>query len=524
MHNRSIFVETSVWNEMGAETELKLRISAADARKLARLGVLRGIKPDSQLLENVYYDTADHSLAEQRIALRHRRIGDTWLITVKTAEVSTGGLSTRPEWEYPCAPGELDFSGVDLKSLRQKLDKLRPRLLPLFATNFRRRTWLYAPHKDLTIELALDQGEILARPPGCPAETTLKRPICELELELKKGSPTGLFELAITLAEKLSLLPENESKAQRGQRLFRGLADAPKPAGASRLDQKLPAILAFQQLAHDCLNHFLANAEGVRSADSPEYIHQARVALRRLRALLKIFSPLLPPDFLVTYNEGWRHFGNQLGDARDHDVLVEETLPSICRHFEGHDAIERFVAHAQSCRQKARESARAIFNLPTLGQLALRFLADLARLEPRPEDPTLQHFAEQALKRRLKRVRRDATDFDQKKIDELHRLRIQVKRLRYAVDFFSPLYESSEVKPYSAALKAIQELLGRVNDLERALCVESMAPEPVRCELVAGWLSATQQSLIAALPPIADQFTALAAPWEDGHTGKGKKK
>jgi hypothetical protein len=68
-------------------------------------------------------------------------------------------------------------------------------------------------------------------------------------------------------------MPENESKAQRGQRLYRGIADTPKPAAQSRLDPKLPAIPAFRQLAHDCLNHFLANAEGVRSADDPEYTH-----------------------------------------------------------------------------------------------------------------------------------------------------------------------------------------------------------------------------------------------------------
>jgi triphosphatase len=248
------------------------------------------------------------------------------------------------------------------------------------------------------------------------------------------------------------------------------------------------------------------------------------VALRRLRALLKVFSPLLPPAFFASYNEGWRHFANQLGDARDHDVLVEETLPAISRHFDGYDVIERFVAHAQDCRLEARESARACFHQPALGQLALRFLADLTRLAPGPTDPSLNNFAEQALKRRLKRVRRDSRHFDRKRIDELHRLRIQFKRLRYTLDFFAPLCPPGEAKAYGAALKAIQDLLGRINDQERALSIESIAPDAVRCELVAGWLSASQQSLIAALPAIADQFTSLAAPWEGAERSKGKRK
>ena len=509
---------------MVAETELKLRLSPADARRVARLGVLRGVKSSTRQLENVYYDTLQHALAEQKIALRHRRIGDTWLITVKTAEMSKGGLSTRPEWEYPCAPGELDFSGVDLKSLRQKLEKLRPQLAPLFATHFRRRIWMIEPHKDLSIELALDEGEILATPPDKKGAQPLSRPICELELELKHGSPLGLFELALKLADKLTLMPENESKAQRGQRLYRGIADAPKSATASRLAPELPPLVAFQHLAHDCLNHFLANAEGVRRADDAEYVHQARVALRRLRALMKVFSPRLPPDFLVTYNEGWRYFSNQLGDARDLDVLVEATLPTISRHYEGHDAIEAFTEYAQGKRLQVRESARASFYLPAMGRLTLRFLFDLARLDNTGSGDTLKPFAQRRLEKRLARIRRDASALDRKSVDELHDLRIQFKRLRYALDFFTPLYPGHATADYGAALKSMQDILGQINDLERALAIESMAPDAVRCELVAGWLSASQQSLIAALPDAATRFNRLKAPWEPRKPRQGNQK
>lgn len=509
---------------MAAETELKLRLSPADARRVSRLGLLRGIKPTTQLLENVYYDTPDHALAAQKTALRHRRIGDTWLITVKTAEVSKGGLSTRPEWEYPCAPGELDFSGVDHDALRERLEMLRPVLAPLFATNFRRRTWMIEPHKDLSIELALDEGEILATPPGQDDGPPLRRPICELELELKKGSALGLFEIGLRLADKLALMPENESKAQRGQRLYRGIADTPSEAPGSRLDTGLPPLAAFQELAHDCLNHFLANAEGVRSADDAEYIHQARVALRRLRALLRVFAPLLPADFVTTYNEGWRYFANQLGDARDHDVLVEETLPSISRHFEGNDGIEAFVEYAQAQRMKAREAARASFHLPALGQLSLRFLADLARLQDDGSGESLKAFARRRLRKRLARIRRDAVGRDDQSVDDWHRLRIQFKRLRYGLEFFAPLHDATAVGTYAAELKSMQDGLGHFNDLERALAVESMAPDTVRCELLAGWLSATQQSLMAALPASASRFTAQKAPWEVRKSSKGKRK
>ena len=499
---------------MGAETELKLHISPADARRVSRLGLLRGIKPTTQQLENVYYDTADHALATQRIALRHRRIGDTWLITVKGSKVSKGGLSTRLEWEYPCKPHVLDFSGIDKKSVRDLLEDLRPQLTPLFATNFRRRAWIFEPHQNLSIEIALDEGEIIARPPGIDSTYPLTRPICELELELKHGDTPALFEIARRLADKLALLPMNESKAQRGQRLFRGIADRPQSALPSALDIKLTPLDAFRDLAHDCLNHFLANADGVRSSDDAEYIHQARVALRRLRALMRLFAPVLPYEFASRYNEGWRYFANQLGDARDFDVLVEETLPSISRHYEGHDAIEAFVKYAHDCRQQAHETARASFHSTELGQLTLSFLNDLTVLPPHDALPELAPLAKKRLKKSLSCIRRNAKDIGQKSIDELHRLRIRFKRLRYGVEFFAPLYPADAIQTYLAELKAIQEILGNINDMERALSVEAKAPEAVRCELISGWLSATQQALIATLPDVTKRFTERRAPWE----------
>lgn len=501
---------------MGAETELKLRITAADARKVARLGILRGIKPLTRRLENIYYDTPDDELSKRRIALRHRRIGDDWLITVKCAAGSVGGLATRAEWEYPCPRETHDFSGVDDKAMREFLESIQPRLIPMYSTDFKRRAWMIEPHQDLSIELALDEGEITARPPGQAPGSILSRPIRELEFELKKGHPLALFEVAIHFAGKLALMPENESKAQRGQRLYRRVADAPMPSSASRIHAEQSPLAAFRQLAHECLDHFLANAEGVRVADEAEYIHQARVALRRLRALLRVFAPLLPERF-APYNDAWRHFANQLGDARDHDVLVEETLPEIARHYDGHDAIEVFTTYAQSRREEAHETARASFHSPALGLLTLRFLADLARLEGEiggEEAPSLKRFARRRLKKILKAVRQHAADTSGQSIDDLHRLRIRFKRLRYALEFFAPLLPEGRTQAYLGEVKVLQDQLGRINDLERALAVEAGAPDSTRCDLAAGWLSASQQALIQALPDIARRFLARPPPWE----------
>ena len=501
---------------MGSETELKLRLSPADARKVSRLGLLRGRPKETLQLENVYYDTVEHALADRRMALRRRRIGKLWLITIKSAGKSGGGLSTRSEWEYPCPPDRFDFSGVDHATLRAFLEKIKPQLVPLYSTNFQRRTWMIEPHSALSIELALDEGEITACPTdsdGLPGQP-MSKPLCELELELKQGDSLALFEIAQQLAQKLSLMPENESKAQRGRRLYKGLADAPQTAPPSALDEAQTPLAGFTQLASDSLNHFLANAEGVRTGDDSEYVHQARVALRRLRALIKVFAPILPADFVQTYNEAWRAFANQLGDARDGDVLLTETLPAIRRHDSGQASIDTFAAYAQVCRQQAHEVARQSFHARELGQLTLRFLAALNRLDSPPDSAALKKFARQRLKKQLARVRREATGLESKSIAQLHRLRIQIKRLRYALESFAPFYAEDAFKNYLNYLKSMQDVLGQINDLERGLAVEAGAPAAARCALVEGWLSASQQALIARLPELITRFMAQPAPWQ----------
>ena len=65
-------------------------------------------------------------------------------------------------------------------------------------------------------------------------------------------------------------------------------------------------------------------------------IHQARVAMRRLRSAIKLFAPVLPVDFVAAYGQTWQTLAGALGDTRNWDVFVAETLPPILAAFPGH--------------------------------------------------------------------------------------------------------------------------------------------------------------------------------------------
>jgi len=203
---------------MAQETELKLALDADDLPRL-RAHALLGAQAPTQRLLNTYFDTPDLTLQARRMAVRERQAGLQWLLTVKTAGRSAGGLSRRQEWEGPTTPGALDFATlVDDAPLAAELMALRPALQPLFATDFERQRWVIA-HAGARIEVALDQGRI-----HVPA-TPLSESLLELELELLEGPETALLALADALRVgpdgPLDLRPSDTSKAQRGMALWR---------------------------------------------------------------------------------------------------------------------------------------------------------------------------------------------------------------------------------------------------------------------------------------------------------------
>jgi inorganic triphosphatase YgiF len=200
------------------ETELKLSLNETDAPALRSHPLLSSASDTLRLL-NTYFDTPALDLQRARMAVRERLSGSDWLLTVKTAGSSVGGLSRRQEWEGPTTPGALDFAAlVDDPALAAQLMAWRAELRPLFCTDFERQRWVIT-HAGAQIEVALDRGDI--RVPG----TALRAPILELELELLSGPDTALQALAQALRQSpggsLLLAPSDTSKAQRGMALWR---------------------------------------------------------------------------------------------------------------------------------------------------------------------------------------------------------------------------------------------------------------------------------------------------------------
>jgi len=230
----------------------------------------------------------------------------------------------------------------------------------------------------------------------------------------------------------------------------------------------------FAAICQACLAQFQANLPGVLESDDIEYVHQARVALRRLRAALRLTRKacVLPGELM----DGLRTLAAALGPARDWDVLCDETLPAIAPHYPDSEAWLRGMHAQQAHRAEVRAAMQAaiIRARPGAWLLAVqRWLLQhgwravpeaqrLVQLSP------LKKWARQVLQKAHRPIVRGARDFGQLQAAQRHALRIAVKRQRYAAEFFQTLFGGRRQARYLAVLRDAQDSLGRINDAQVA--------------------------------------------------------
>jgi len=451
---------------MADEIELKLALPPTQRSRLLRHPLLKqGVLLKRQRVANIYYDTPDQALHRAGMALRLRQQGEQMLQTVKCAGVSSGGLSTRPEWEVPYS-GRFDFSSVTDRNVRKFLQAPEHyrRLQPCFETTFQRSTWRFEASPGKAVLMMLDHGNILAK--------GRKEIISEVELELDGADEGHLFSLALALAERISLVPALLSKAERGYRLAAGTEVEPVRAEPLELDGSQSLRSAFVSIALNCLEQLLHNQEGAITSDDPEFIHQMRVALRRLHAALRLFSSLVPPD-IEALDAPLKKTMEVLGQVRNLDVLVEELVQP---HLDGpasegasetaSAALGPLLRQLEKQRTLARDAARAWLLSPEYGYFLLRgqqALHGWARTTDATKD-LLEDHAHRQLVRLRKRVERRAASARPEDDVALHGVRISVKRLRYSLEFFSSLLKKKTRRPWKVFLTRHQELLGKLQD------------------------------------------------------------
>lgn len=456
---------------MADEIELKLMLPQTSAGKkvtyspvktAAAFGLDQPRPAKTQHLQSTYFDTEDEWLRRHGMALRIRRIGRQRLQTLKAPTVEVTGAQAYREIETPIIGDMPDLALItDPDLFRRLVDAdLSRRLVPAFITDFRRTTW-DVDFDGAQIELALDRGQIIAG--------ERQAPILEVELELKQGEPAALFALAEAALGRLPFCLGHRSKAARGYQLRAGWEAGPVKASPLELSESCDVGNAFNQIVGHCLTLLHANELAVIGSENPEGIHQFRVALRRLRSIVRAYRDLMDEGAYQLLSSELRWLQGQFGPARDLDVFIAETLLPIRERFPDQAGLAHLLEIAGKRCQEARHQAHRTLQESRYAGIQLMIYRWLATQSWRRASATASlsiaapDFAGKLLKRQHKKLRQHGKN-GQVPEAQLHELRVAGKKMRYLGEAFRVFYKPRAYKNYTQHLTAIQDCLGALND------------------------------------------------------------
>jgi len=443
---------------MQIERELKFRLPARSASRVWNL--LPGTSAvRRRSVESVYYDTPDRRLRSARAALRLRHDGRRWLMCFKSERGPATGLAQRSEWEVPAAraafaPGALPLEAI-AQATRIDLRRMIPRLAPVFTTRFIRQSVEIALPGGAVAELCVDVGRVVAGRRAAP--------IRELELELRAGDLAAMLKFAEGLIAPLGLQLEPLSKAERGYRLVAAERPTPIKAQQSVLRNDEPVAAAMEAVVRACLAQIEANARGVAEDRDPEYLHQLRVGMRRLRSALRTFNGLGQRKDFRAPAAGLKELMPILGRARDWDVFCA----GLERRAQADEAA-LLLRRARARRADARREARALVGSARLQHFllgVLRWMDETPWRGGRKAARPVAEYARRALARLERKLVRLGEGLDWADAARRHRLRIRAKRLRYACEPFAALYPGGAMGRYLDGLESLQDILGELNDI-----------------------------------------------------------
>jgi inorganic triphosphatase YgiF len=424
------------------EVELKLEVPARSLgqvmRSLVRPGSRKVATPAE--LVSVYFDTKKLKLRKKGLSLRIRDIGRRHVQTIKQDGFAATGLFIRNEWEH-----EIDGTKPDLKSARKTAlepllgKKLRRGLRPVFTTCVQRTVYPIRGH-NAEIELILDKGKVEAG--------RRSSPLCEVELDLKHGDHAALFKLARRLAEEVPIQLAVTSKAERGYRLAAGDKLAPVKTAPVILRPDFDVHRAFQTIAAACLRQLAANIPLIRAEDAGG-LHQARVALRRLRTTISLFSPMLEDAQTEALKREFKWIIREFGPARELEVFLTEVVEPLADGKKRTPGVAMLTRDLRQKRKDAFKRALIAVDSARFRRLVVDTVAwiemgdwrhngqEAARLV---RERTIAEAGSDELKCRWKQVLKNGKHVDRLDPERRHKLRIQAKKLRYAAEFLAAAF------------------------------------------------------------------------------------
>jgi triphosphatase len=391
-------------------------------------------------------DTAEGALAAEGLVLEGGPRGLRRLVRVLPASGAAWHPGMPEEVVATLAPKETPAGTEDLP------------LVPFVAFDGRRSTVALAGGA----QAVLTTGRLRA----VAAEAEVAR--------LLLSGPAGtVLEIMTALAAEHPLLPPRAALAEEGRALSRGEAPRPRRAGAPVLDPALGVeealVLALGHLAEVLVWH----APIAERGEDPTGVHQSRVAIRRLRSMLRAFRPAADGPALRRFDGMLKGLAAVLGPARDWDVWIGGLGAEISAALPEDARIAALLRSAAQRREAAYAALRTALRGHAFREAVWEAVA-LAETRPWREEPNteaeerralpLTEFAEGVIERRWRRLVEAGPEIGGLPDAEFHALRLEGKRVRYVAELFAPLWGRKRARRFLKRLAAVQEAFGLAND------------------------------------------------------------
>ncbi len=425
---------------------LEFTLGASELPRLYRLPPFkrRGGRPAS--VELVWHDTAGADLAADHVSLCEAN----GLWRLERASPCPGEA-----WP-PATPPALLASGPDPAAF----GAWPAPLMPIAGFRGERRSLALATPEPATV-LVLD---------GVLRGVAQEQPACRIVLT---GSAPVLLSLSSLLAETVDVAVPRWSLAAQAAALARGQAPAPRHTGGPAVPADATVGDALALVIGHLTDVIVAGVPAAASGETPEAVHAMRVAVRRLRSALSVFRRAAGGPALEALAPRLQAFATVLGQARDWDVFLDGTGNDVARALPDDPRVAAMLAAAAKRRTAAYTALRQEFASAGFRRLIVG-LAQQAALRPWLLEADEAHaallgqpagaYGAVLLAKRRKRLLGAGPDIAALPAEDLHTMRKEGKRLRYAAEFFAAGHGKREARRFASRLAALQEALGHLND------------------------------------------------------------
>lgn len=447
---------------MSVPIEREMKLAAPEDFQLPSMeGVIPGLSAGSPTyldLDATYFDTPDLALARAGATLRYRRgePGPPW--TLKLPERIDRSTLTRRELRFDGTPDIVPDNARDLVRAYVRCRQLEP-----VARLHTRRTLVSLRDSDGSQAAEL-VDDIVSAFEGQHQIATFH----EVELELTDGVPHPRRLQRAALKRLSAAGCQADTPRPKLVRALGERASAPPDVTISPIGANPSVVELIRHALSASVDRLLSHDAGVRLGDDPEDVHQFRVAARTLRSNLKTFGPVLDRDWAgrLRAELGW--LGTEAGGVRDLDVLGQR-LRHRGADLTDEDATGLAILLDQIAEQRDQARTQLLVALRSdRYDRLIDALIEGARtpvMSPEvPADAPARRFLRRAARRQVRRLDRTVATVSRPPTDtDLHLIRIQAKRTRYAIEAARPVIGRPAVE-HAAALARLQDILGDLHD------------------------------------------------------------